>query len=139
MDKPFSLDELNRILPRLRATVEAAERLLAVQEALGHIAKPQQPMTSARTISKSDEVQAKSTGKKKAAREKSSRRSSDDLRERTLAYLKTKKGAPLSGIAKALKADVEATRYGLTVLRTQKKVTMSGNRATAQWHLAGQG
>ena len=132
MEKPFSIQELNAILPRLRATVEAAARLAEVQRAVDEIARP--------TVSRGRPPKgaARSAGIAAPAGprgRKNDPASASTLRGRIVSYLgSAKKGAALRDIARALDADAEAVRYGLNLLRGEKKVRMSGSRATALWH-----
>jgi hypothetical protein len=136
MEKPFSLQELNQILPRLRATVEAAARLAEVQRAIEQIAQP-----PARRGRPPKALTAVGLPLAKAPRERGRKNdpaSASTLRSRIVTYLGTaKKGAALREIASALDADAEAVRYGLNLLRGEKRVKMSGSRATALWHSGG--
>lgn len=134
MEKPFSIQELNAILPRLRATVEAAARLAEVQRAVEDIARPAvrrgrppkgEPAATAAT---------KPAGGGGRGR-KNDPAAASTLRSRIVTFLgSAKKGAALRDIASALDADAEAVRYGLNLLRGDKKVRMTGSRATALWH-----
>jgi hypothetical protein len=135
MEKPFSIQELNEILPRLRATVEAAARLAEVQRAVGEIARP--AVRRGRPPKAASPAGAVTTSAARRGR-KNDPASASTLRGRIVGYLgSAKKGAALRDIAGALDADAEAVRYGLNLLRGEKKVRMSGSRATALWHTGG--
>lgn len=132
MEKPFSIQELNAILPRLRATVEAAARLAEVQRAVDEIARPSVRRGRPPRGGASSAVMIASATTRGR---KNDPASASTLRERIVSYLgSAKKGAALRDIAGALGADAEAVRYGLNLLRGEKKVRMSGSRATALWH-----
>ncbi|HEX4457750.1 MAG TPA: hypothetical protein VIA18_07255 [Polyangia bacterium] len=131
MEKPFSIQELNAILPRLRATVEAAARLAEVQRAVEQIA---QPAVRRGRPPKGETVAAPPSNGGGRGR-KNDPAAASTLRSRIVSYLgSAKKGAALRDIANALDADAEAVRYGLNLLRGDKKVRMTGSRATALWH-----
>jgi hypothetical protein len=136
MEKPFTIQELNQILPRLRATVEAAARLAEVQRAVENIARP--AVRIGRPPKESAAPKAAKAGGGGARGRKNDPASASTLRSRIVTYLGTaKKGAALRDLAGALEADAEAVRYGLNILRGEKKVRMTGSRATALWHAAG--
>jgi hypothetical protein len=135
MEKPFSIQELNAILPRLRATVEAAARLAEVQRAVEDIARPAvrrgRPPKGETAVTASVKPASGGGGRGR----KNDPAAASTLRSRIVTFLGTaKKGAALRDIASALDADAEAVRYGLNLLRGDKKVRMTGSRATALWH-----
>jgi hypothetical protein len=132
MEKPFSIQELNAILPRLRATVEAAARLAEVQRAVEQIA---QPAVRRGRPPKGETATAAAPSNGGGRGRKNDPAAASTLRSRIVSYLgSAKKGAALRDIANALDADAEAVRYGLNLLRGDKKVRMTGSRATALWH-----
>jgi hypothetical protein len=138
MEKPFTIQELNQILPRLRATVEAAARLAEVQRAVESIARPAARMGRPPKAAAATPKAAKAGGGGGKRGRKNDPATASTLRERIVSYLGTaKKGAALRDLAGALEADAEAVRYGLNILRGEKKVRMTGSRATALWHAGG--
>jgi hypothetical protein len=110
---PLSLSELHQILPRLQATID-----LLTGEFSG--------MPRAKTVAA-----------KGVARAKGASTGASDLRSKIRDYLAKSGTGTVPQIAKALRADSEAVRYGLHVLRDEKVVRVTGTRMKAQWHLSG--
>jgi hypothetical protein len=114
--RPLSLVELNQILPRLEATIE----LLT-----GGV--PGQTRRS----------QVRTVASRVAAQRKPGSTGASELRLKIREYLAKAGGGTVPQIAKALRADGEAVRYGLHVLRDEKVVRVTGTRMKATWSLAG--
>jgi hypothetical protein len=103
---PLSLAELNALLPRLQATVEA----LTGQR---HSAQSHSPARRGKRISGAQSAQ---------------------LRDKLLAALQGKKtGLSLGDLAKKTGAPRNAVGFQLRQLRVQKKARVAGNRGTAKW------
>ncbi len=114
MDKypPISLVELSEILPRLQATIELLTKTV-----------PGQPRVA--------RVPPRSAGRRPLTIRPA------DLRSQISAHLTKSGSASVSQIAKALRRNVEAVRYGLRVLQKGKVVRMTGEGRKTVWH-AGQ-
>lgn len=105
---PLTLSELNVLLYRLRIT------MLEIQEVADKAAKIKKPTSTS----------AKNT-----------RQEASKLRERIATALKRHPdGLRVSELAGEVAATMEATRYALALLRSARKVSMAGMRATARWY-----
>jgi hypothetical protein len=71
-----------------------------------------------------------------AAQRRSASTGPSGLRLKIREYLSNVDGGTVPQIAKALRADGEAVRYGLHVLRDEKVVRVIGKRQKATWSLA---
>jgi DNA-binding transcriptional ArsR family regulator len=132
--QPLSAEELAQLLPRLKATVELAERYLEFRKPIELIrakAGSRGPTPrKARAVAKPGPRRSKN-GRRK------SRAQSAQLRGKLLEYLKTSKdGARIGEMANALKTSPSSVSYALDKLRTEKKVKMVGKRSLARWHRA---
>jgi hypothetical protein len=110
--KPLSIAELNQVLPRLQATID----LLG-----GGVSR---------------RSQVKTVASRAAAQRRPASAGPSELRLRIQEYLAKKGEGTVPQIAKALRADGEAVRYGLHVLRDEKVVRVTGKRQKATWSLA---
>src|SRR5262245_21787257 len=135
--EPLTPEELMALLPRLQASIELASRYARLEKPMRLLFEAQHISPGARQTERA--AAFKATGKAPGRRRgRATRQQSERLRKRILERLASAKtGAQLGELAQALGASSEATAYSLRVLRTEKKVRMTGQRASAKWHLAG--
>jgi hypothetical protein len=110
--KPLSAAELNKILPRLQATIDL----------LGGGVSRRSPV--------------KTVASRAAAQSTSASTGASELRLKIREHLAKAGEGTVPQIAKALRADGEAVRYGLHVLRDEKVARVTGKRQKAMWSLA---
>jgi hypothetical protein len=127
---PLTAAELANLLPRLQATVEIAERYLAVQQPLEQLLNGSGKSVSVLVAKPGREPRGR--GKRMTPAE------SARLRERVLALVAAAKGGTrIRDLVKATGAPAASISYTLDRLRGAKKVKMTGKRSLARWHRAG--
>src|SRR5688572_15678849 len=113
MAEPLSSEELAQLLPRLKATIELAERYLEFQKPIELIARAAQGSTRTRTVPTGGRPGRKPKGGRRA-----SRAQSVQLRGRVLEYLKgSKDGARIGEMARSLNTSPSSVSYALDKLR----------------------
>jgi hypothetical protein len=109
--QPLSVVELNQILPRLQATIDLLSG----------------------GVSRRSPV--KTVASRAAVQRRSASTGPSELRLKIREYLSKAGEGTVPQIAKALRADGEAVRYGLHVLRDEKVARVTGTRMKARWSL----
>jgi hypothetical protein len=125
---PLSLAELNALLPRIQATMEA----LAGDGRRGRAAAPA-------ANGRKHKGRRKANGRKAAGRKQGggrNRAGAARLQEKLLATLKAGKGLQLRDIVKKVGGDSGPVQYHLRALRAQKKARVVGDRKEARWFAA---
>jgi hypothetical protein len=123
----LSVSELHALLPRIVATVEAAERFAHYREAIASVLGTN---LDGELTHKNGQSSSPPRGRKR----NSPAESAQD-RDRIVDQLKSHgDGLSASEIAKTLNVRPKVVSYSLLKLRKEQKVEMSGHRQFAKWY-----